>query len=71
MRSRGRAAKPEQSSKVGDTIDLEGPSNLVRLPDGSVVTARTTYRFAHVGEHVVINAASNDETVVDVAPAEK
>lgn len=38
---------------VGDTVDLPGPANFVRLPDGTVVTARSTYTMRHVGEHQV------------------
>lgn len=52
----GSGRRPAQ--KVGDVVKLPPPSNYVRLPDGTVVTARMTYRLAHEGEHAVINAAS-------------
>lgn len=39
--------------KVGDTIDLPR-AGMVRLPDGTVVTARTHYTARHVGEHAFI-----------------
>ena len=45
--------KPQpKKAKVGDEVEL-GESWLVGLPDGSVVTARQRYRFAHAGRHVV------------------
>lgn len=57
------------NAKVGDAVDLPGTSSYVRLPDGSVVTARTTYLFRHVGEHTVINAATAAEQIVHVTAA--
>lgn len=41
-----------ETVKVGDTVDLGGASHYVRLPDGTVVTARSTYVVRHEGEHV-------------------
>lgn len=54
------------SVKLGDTVDLPGPSSYVRTPDGSVVTARQTYTFRHTGEHVVTTAGTGTETTVEV-----
>lgn len=55
-------------AKVGDVAQLNG-SGMVRLPDGSVVTARGTYRFNHVGDHVFISADLTDQTTVNVVAA--
>jgi hypothetical protein len=41
-----------QTIKLGDSIDLESPANYVRLPDGTVVTARQLYVVRHEGRHV-------------------
>lgn len=65
-----RRQAPQKGPKVGDVATLPPPSNYVRLPDGTVVTARTTYRFANEGKHVVINA-STGETVRTVTVTAK
>jgi hypothetical protein len=39
--------------KVGDTVDLPR-AGMVRLPDGTVVTARTHYTARHRGTHAFI-----------------
>ena len=46
------AKATKKSYKVGDSIELEGAA-FVRLPDGSVVSARDGYEFAQEGVHVV------------------
>lgn len=58
------------TTKVGDTLEFEGPSNYVLLPDGSVVTARTDVTFRAAGEYVVTNAATGKETTVSVVAAD-
>lgn len=49
-----KKAEPKaETVKVGEVVDLEAAGNYVRLPDGTVVTARSTYVVRHEGEHVV------------------
>lgn len=44
---------------IGDSVKL-GKATMVRLPDGTVVTARGSYRVEQTGEHKVIGGASFD-----------
>lgn len=37
--------------KVGEQVEIDGPSGLVVLPNGSVVTCRSVYTVQHTGEH--------------------
>lgn len=50
-KSESKAAK---SVKTGDPVDFDGPAAYVRLPDGTVVTARTGYIARHPGKHALI-----------------
>lgn len=48
-----KKAEPKaETVKVGDVVDLGGAGHYVRLPDGTVVTARSSYVVRHEGEHV-------------------
>ncbi|HTW15138.1 MAG TPA: hypothetical protein VMF51_08410 [Nocardioides sp.] len=56
-----RTPKADQV-KVGDTIELGRSNGYVRLPDGTVVTARASYVARHAGEHVVITTDDKGKT---------
>lgn len=69
----GRRAEREQAEQgeerhveVGETITMDGPSYLVRSPDGTVVTARSSITFTREGEYVVLDPADGSETTVRV-----
>ncbi len=58
-----RRTQQKPDAKVGDTIEIPNvPSALVRLPDGTVVTARGSYVARHPGEHVLITADEDGKT---------
>lgn len=44
--------KSEKRIAIGAQINLGKKAVYLRLPDGTVVTARGAYTVAHVGEHV-------------------
>jgi hypothetical protein len=54
--------------KVGDQIKLDGPNGLAVLPDGSVVTCRTTYTVQHEGRHVIDGVEYNATKPRTAAP---
>jgi hypothetical protein len=55
--------KPEgEYVKVGDTIDVDG-NGIAVLPDGTAVTVRTQYTFAHEGLHVIHMANRSGESL--------
>lgn len=41
--------------KIGDTVEIPNvPAAMIRLPDGTVVTARGTYTARHAGNHAIV-----------------
>lgn len=66
MPARTKMTAAEAEMQTGDTYDIGRAASFVRLPDGTVVTARGTYTFRHVGEHAVINPDDGSETKFEV-----
>lgn len=66
------ARKQPKSVKVGDTIVLDKTANLALLPDGTVVTCRSTYTVQHEGRHVIggVEYDATDPRKADAEPTE-
>jgi hypothetical protein len=59
------AVEIPETVKVDEYVEHKGKAFLVRLPDGSVVTARSVYTFRHEGTHAVI--INGTEHTIEVA----
>ncbi len=61
----------EKGYKLGDTVDLGATSTIVTLPDGTSVTARSTYRVMHLGKHKVTSFSNTGEQTTQTIEVRK